>query len=218
MSSRLFLSALGFAVFTLLPTNHTSAASDQGRLETAMTLARAHFKAPNGPGQRFRRLLGKDGYNRLLEVAESEVRATLNGTTLPDVPGELKRIAHDTVAASLNQDRFARPFDVIALTPPKPGDVAVARHAAADAIISVLGTRDLEDTSVGATYDALIDGTNEEPWLADVDAWRRSGSDTVRVVTLSHAWIFTGPALGIQTDVTVSRTTGAVLGVVLELD
>jgi|GEM_PF-5180098 len=191
-------------------------------LTEALALASDHLNAHDSPAfQRFRQLLGSEGYERLKIVFLQELDALLSAEEMRPSPTGLETL--DTYVASMlsplaTQARFVRPFDLIATTHPVPEHLPNARQGVSDALIQLLGATPLEDSDVGVSFDMLVEGKSEGLYLDDMDRWRSGATDDPEVTTLKHAWFFSGTLLGLTTSGTVSRTTGEVLSVEVEVD
>jgi len=163
---------------------------------------------------RFVTLLGSEGYLRYRQYVLQALGASLwnvppSGTTPPS--------PFDQVATFFSDTAFLNPFTHIAPTQVS-GDTAIsASNAAVDAAIMHLNTLDLESTDIGASFIGLATGGNEAAYLAEVNAWRTLDSSLVLTTELPHLWLFHGPLAGIQCEISVSRKTGAVLEVDLQI-
>ncbi len=191
-------------------------------LTDALALATDQLSAhDNPPFQRFRRLLGTEGYERLAVVLLQELHTLLRTEGRRPSAADIENL--DTFVASMlsqlaTQARFVRPFETISTTPPLPGQLPNARQGVSDALIQMLGDTPLEDTDIGVPFDLLIEGSSEAMYLDDIDRWRGGATDDPEVTTLAHVWMFSGTLLGLPTSGTVSRATGVVLAVEVEVD
>ena len=177
-------------------------------LSGALGVAEALLANTSAPmTRRFVLLLGLDGYQRLTDVVLDELEAIFS-SAVPSSVGAIE----SALATLLDQSRFARPFDTVSASPPIPGDLEAARNLAADGLIRMLSVQDLESTDVGVSFESLIAGGGESAYLADIQRWRGGASLDPEVVPLSTSWLLRGTFLGLLVEVTVSRSTGELLG------
>lgn len=191
----------------------------EGGIES-MDIASAIVTDPTGaPMARFHQLLGEAGFELALPHILAAVEALLEDPSeAPHDEDSAESAAMNAVLKVLPQAVFLRPFATLPATPPAL-DLATSRQAAVDGLITALGESSLEDTDVGVSFDELATSAEAE-YLADISAWRGGEANAVQpnlmTHALSHAWIFEGAVLGIPCSVTVSRKTGAVLGVEID--
>ena len=194
----------------------------EGWLADALALATEQLSTHDNPTfQRFRRLLGKDGYERLKVVLLQDLLATLSAQGMGPSSADIENLpafVASMLSVFATQARFVRPFEIIATTPPVPESLPHAHQLVSDTLIQMLGDTPLEDTDIGVPFDMLIEGSSEALYLDDIDRWRSGDIDDPKVDTLEHAWIFSGTLLGLPTSGTVSRATGEVLAVEVEVD
>jgi len=106
---------------------------------------------------------------------------------------------------------------VIPMTSPLPNSPTVALQLTVDILIHELSVTNLESTAVGTSFVELIAGAAEQTYLDDVLNWRNWQGEGLARTDLEHAWVFSGPFLGLQCEVTISRDTGDALDVHLGL-
>jgi DNA uptake protein ComE-like DNA-binding protein len=187
--------------------------------QTVLELAASVLRdTEHAPAKRFALLLGTESYERFLVVALEELAVRFAGEeTLPTDDNTLLPFVHEAVAAVLSQARFMRPFDVIPMTSPLPNSPTVALQLTVDILIHELSVTNLESTAVGTSFVELIAGAAEQTYLDDVLNWRNWQGEGLARTDLEHAWVFSGPFLGLQCEVTISRDTGDALDVHLGL-
>ena len=164
--------------------------------------------------ERFSILLGADGYQRFLAKVQKEITAQLwseppFGTNLP-APIEL-------LAPYFSDQYFLNPFELIDTTPVQTNDLLSGLNAAVDATILHFNLLDLESTNVGASFIDLVTGGNQALYLEEIRGWRELDSAYVTVSELDHLWLFSGTMLGLQCEISVSRKTGHVLDVDVDI-
>lgn len=111
---------------------------------------------------------------------------------------------------------IARPLDLVEATPPVAGDIAVARHVAADALLVALASYDFESSEYARSYEALV-AQFRARHVASLRAFRET-------VPLSPhpgnpGWdVLVGTWLDPYVEVSIDRATGAAANVLIEID
>ena len=164
--------------------------------------------------ERFSILLGAAGYQRFLAQVLKKVSAQLwskppFGPNLP-APTVL-------VAPYFSEQHFINPFEFIETTTVRTDNLISGLNAAVDATILHFNLLDLESTSVGASFSDLVTGANQALYLEELRGWRSLDSAYVTVTELDHLWLFSGTILGLQCEISVSRKTGHVLDVDVDI-
>lgn len=122
-----------------------------------------------------------------------------------------------TIATDVPLDEaYAFPLSFVAGHEPAPGNVAVTRQVAADAILGYLRTTDYEHSELGQSYLALTKERRAQH-VASLGAFRES-SEIVTSPSMPNVDYYVGDWVGLHTEVTVNHTTGEVIGVLVELD
>lgn len=199
------------------PAARCGCTSDDGTVALALDQAKSFLDDPTGPpAARFFALLGESSYQRLAVAVLGELAADF--AAAPPTANDLESQVLAALSARLGQDRFARPFSVIAPTAPVPGDLATARQVAVDALILELGQSHFETTEIGKAFDDLIAGGRQAGYLADIQGWRDPQSAHVEVTESQGEWTFVGGTFGLMTEIHVSRATGQAESVFIEID
>jgi hypothetical protein len=164
--------------------------------------------------QRFITLLGEAGFNRYAEAVTQELASQL---WLEPKALQALQDPLDLVAPFLTDAYFLNPFELIDPTPINTDDLLTGLNAAVDAAIMYFNQLDLADSSVGVSFADLVTGLNETLYLDEITGWRTLNDAYVTAVELDHVWIFMGTLVGLPCEVSVSRTSGRVLEVVVDI-
>ena len=196
------------AVYTAPPT-----------VKSALSRAQQLLNDPSAPPtQRFFHLLGPVTYQRMTTIVLSELAMKWkNEPPVVHDSEQLDWVVLEALTESLRQTRFVRPFDWLPVTAPEPDVIETATQLATDHLIIEFGKRDLEATVVGVSFDDLVAEPGEADYLSDLITWRNWAHPSLELVELPKAWILSGPMLGLHCEVTVSRVTGNVLDVDIDI-
>ena len=164
--------------------------------------------------------VGLVGADRATELA-STVRQVISGRL--DAEGGawlMSATARTKVLATATDvpldEAYAFPLYFVDGHEPAPGNVAVTRQVATDAILSYLRTTDYEHSEFGRSYLALTKEFRARH-VASLKAFRET-SELMTFPSMPNVDYYVGDWIGTHTEVTVNHTTGEVIGVLVELD
>jgi hypothetical protein len=106
---------------------------------------------------------------------------------------------------------YARPFTIIEPHAPIPGDLAQARHVAADALLGYLATLDLVNTEFGRPLEEMA-RTYRAQHVQSVRDFRETAT------TYGTTDIYLGGWLGAHVEIEVSKVTGKLVNIYFEID
>jgi hypothetical protein len=162
-------------------------------------------------------IIGADRLEEYQYIAEQIINSKLEGMF-----GRwyLSMATRDAALAKAVADGFAsahaRPLDYFEPRSPAPGDVAATRQLVADAVLAHVGAQDLTVTEWARTMEELV---------TEFRAWHVASLRNFRETVSPEPWpshpewdLYVGDWLGAYVEVTVLKSTGEVVNVLLEID
>jgi hypothetical protein len=113
-------------------------------------------------------------------------------------------------------DAYAFPLSFVDGFEPVPGDVAVTRQIAADAILGYVKAQDYASSALGRSYLELTKVFRAQH-VASLKAFREE-AEVVTFPNMPGTEFYVGAWIGLHTEVTVDRTTGEPTNVLVEID
>ncbi len=162
-------------------------------------------------------LVGAARANDLTMVAREVIAGRLAAEQGVWLLGATARTAVLTRATEVPlDDAYAYPLAFVDGLEAVPGDVAVTRQLAADAILGYLRTQDYVHSELGRSYLELTKVFRAQH-VATLRAFRES-SELVTFPSMPAVEYYVGDWIGLHTEVTVDRATGEPTVVLVEID
>lgn len=183
------------------------AALNDGRARTATTA----FKA-DAVG-----LVGADRADQLQYGAEQMVESKLQPQLGRWYLGTTSRTTALTKAVDAGMlSAYTHPLDLVEPHTPVAGNAAATRQVAADALLAYLPTQQFEATEFGRSYEALVTAFRAQH-VASIRAFRETNA-IEPYPGMPGTDVIMGDWLGAHVEVSITKTTGAVSNVYLEID
>jgi hypothetical protein len=211
------LSSCGEAVVTRACQGQLGVSVDTAAIDAALDGADTRLTNPGGFVADSVGLVGADHASAFQSALGTRVTASIDALAGRWYLSTTARSSQLAAAVDGPFDAaYARPLELVPAHPPVPGDAVRIRHVVADAVLAYLATQDYLHTDFERTIEQLAREFRTE-WVASIRSLRDT-QDIFHDPAHPDQDIYLGEWLNTHVEVTIDRTTGAALHVLVELD